>query len=578
MKFSVLALDYDGTIAIDGKLDEDVRSAIAEVRSGGIVTILVTGRMLGDLRRVMGDFGLFDAVVGENGAVLAYPTGGKSATLGSPPPSTFLQELKHLGLNFSFGESVVEADAELACEILKVIRRLEVPLVMLFNRGRLMILPQAISKATGLRTVLTQLRRSAHNAIAIGDAENDHQLLEACEVAMAVGWGSQSLKSAADGVIEGESPKAVADYIRNAAKQGKLPPNIKRHQILVGSNSNASPVELAVTGRKILIAGDPQTGKSWVAGMLCEQLIQRRYSVCVIDPEGDYGTMEALPGVILLGGNDPPPRVRELSRALRNPEVSIVVGLSKMRPRDKREYVSSLLLMLAALRREVGIPHHIVIDEAHYFLGGADVAHLLDFELSSYTLITYRATGVHPHLLASLDATIVTRLTDAEEVRALQTVYGSEESESEWDALLGNLALEEAVLLRKSEASGSKLLRFYPASRLTTHVRHLNKYLDLPLPEAESFVFTSGGIPTGNRASTIKEFTAILATTPAGLINEHLQRGDFSRWIEDVFRDNVLASGIREIEASYRLGQLPDINDALIQIVQERYQEPSERK
>jgi hydroxymethylpyrimidine pyrophosphatase-like HAD family hydrolase len=50
MKFGVLALDYDGTIAIDGALDPDVRAAIAEVRSAGVVVVLVTGRILDDLR------------------------------------------------------------------------------------------------------------------------------------------------------------------------------------------------------------------------------------------------------------------------------------------------------------------------------------------------------------------------------------------------------------------------------------------------------------------------------------------------------------------------------------------------
>lgn len=33
MKFSMLALDYDGMIARDGRLDEEVTSAIAEVRA-----------------------------------------------------------------------------------------------------------------------------------------------------------------------------------------------------------------------------------------------------------------------------------------------------------------------------------------------------------------------------------------------------------------------------------------------------------------------------------------------------------------------------------------------------------------
>ena len=46
MKLSVLALDYDGTIARDDKMDPAVRAAIADARERGITVLLVTGRIL----------------------------------------------------------------------------------------------------------------------------------------------------------------------------------------------------------------------------------------------------------------------------------------------------------------------------------------------------------------------------------------------------------------------------------------------------------------------------------------------------------------------------------------------------
>ena len=55
MKLSVIALDYDGTIARGDVLDPSVRDAIAAARSHGIVVLLVTGRILDELRRVAGD-------------------------------------------------------------------------------------------------------------------------------------------------------------------------------------------------------------------------------------------------------------------------------------------------------------------------------------------------------------------------------------------------------------------------------------------------------------------------------------------------------------------------------------------
>jgi hydroxymethylpyrimidine pyrophosphatase-like HAD family hydrolase len=325
MKFGVLALDYDGTIAKDGVLDPDVRAAIEEVRAHGIISVLVTGRILTELRSLMGDLRLFDCVVAENGAVVAFPNAGRSTAHGHSPAPAFLEELTRRGIKFARGECVVEADAELACQILSVIREMELPLVVLFNRGRMMVLPQAISKATGLRHALRTLRLSEHNAIAVGDAENDHQLLEACEIGLAVGWGSEALKATADGVLEGQGPRAVADYIREVAKGPRLSPRqAGRRRLLLGTAESGQPMSLAVRGRNVLVAGDSKTGKSWVAGLLCEQLILQHYCVCVIDAEGDYQTLEALPGVIVLGGDDPPPRVRDITRALRYPDVSVV--------------------------------------------------------------------------------------------------------------------------------------------------------------------------------------------------------------------------------------------------------------
>jgi hydroxymethylpyrimidine pyrophosphatase-like HAD family hydrolase len=72
------------------------------------------------------------------------------------------------------GDCLVEAGAEHAHGVLDAIRSRELPLAILFNRGRLMVLSEAVSKATGLRQVLTILRLSLRSTIGSGDAENDH--------------------------------------------------------------------------------------------------------------------------------------------------------------------------------------------------------------------------------------------------------------------------------------------------------------------------------------------------------------------------------------------------------------------
>jgi hydroxymethylpyrimidine pyrophosphatase-like HAD family hydrolase len=272
MKFSALAFDYDGTIAVDGVFDLAVRDAIGEARRHGIVVILVTGRRLPDLHSVAGDLTCFDVIVAENGAVLEFPASGRHVVIGHVPSPAFLRELQRRGVPFAAGESVVEADGQWAGPILEVIRSLEQPLILAFNRGRLMVLPQAVAKSTGLRQALLALRTSIHNTIGIGDAENDHDLLDACEVGVAVGWGSGALRAVADEVIPGTGPSAVADFIRRVSKQPRLSAGqMGRRRLILGHQHNGDEVSLAVRGRTILIAGEPGTGKSWLAGLLCEQ-------------------------------------------------------------------------------------------------------------------------------------------------------------------------------------------------------------------------------------------------------------------------------------------------------------------
>jgi len=572
MRFNVLALDYDGTIARDGVLDAEVRSAIAEVRARGIAVVIVTGRTMADLRTVAGELGFVDALVAENGAVLEFPN-GISRLLGQPVSHAFLDELRRRGIQFGTGQCVVEMDATAGPEALSIIRDLELPLVLLFNRGRLMILSQAISKGTGIREALTMLRLSPHNAIAIGDAENDHDLLNECEYGVAVAWGSKALQETADDVLPGDGPRAVAGFIRKAAREMRLPPErADRSRLVLGTTEDGYPLTLAIRGRNILIAGDPRSGKSWVAGLICEQLILQGYSLCVIDAEGDYRTLESLPGVVVFGGENPPPELPDLSRVLRHPNMSAVIDLSHVPYREKVDYLNALLPMLASHRRGTGLPHRIVVDEAHYFLHEPNVRDLVDFDLAAYTFVTYRLSDIHSDLRKAIDAIIVKRTTDPREIRTLLSMAGNLNDETEWKAIFEGLTVDEAVLLPGIQETGGKLRRFHLAARTTSHVRHKEKYVDLQLIEEQAFVFMDNGKRVGTPARTLQEFVLSLRTLPLSVLEGHAQRGDFSQWIGGVFHDHPLASDVRKIEQRYRLGHTRDLYNALAESIQERYE------
>ena len=572
MKFCVLVLDYDGTIAIDGVLEPEVRAAIQEARAAGVVVVLATGRILDELRRVVGDLRFVDAIVAENGAVLAYPSTGHSMRLGAAPPAAFVERLRQRGVDVTVGACVVAAEASQAHTVLTLVREMELPLVLVFNRSRLMVLPEAISKATGLREALDGLRLSAHNAIAMGDAENDHGTLEMCEIGVAVGWGSEALMARADEVLHGDGPRAVATYIRHAAASPALSPQrIGRRHLLLGHDISGRSVELAVRGGNVLVAGDVRSGKSWAAGLICEQLIFQGYCICVVDPEGDYTGLEALPGVVVLGGDECAPAVRDVVRALRHPDRSVVIDLSRLGHAEKLEYMHSLLPTLARVRRRSGFPHRIVVDEAHYFLSGPEVGDLIDLELGGYTLITYQASGLHATVQAAIETTIVTLATDAYEVEALARICGHGEQHDVWLTELEQLELSEAAVLPGCDDAAGRMRRFHLVPRLSSHVRHREKYMDVPVPPRRAFVFTRNGKSTSKGASTLLELIAVLSSTPVRDLDGHLRRGDLSRWIGDVFGDRCLAAAVANLEEQYRVGWAVDVNDRLIQAIQDRY-------
>lgn len=569
MRLRTVALDYDGTIARDGRVDPDVLAAIGELRAKGVVVVLVTGRILNDLRCHLGSLRPFDAVVAEEGAVLAFPPSGSSRLLASAPSATLLDALRAAGVDAIAGQCLIECDASHAQTVLARIQAFELPLVIHFNRGRMMVLPQAISKATGLMEALRTLRLSAHNALAVGDGENDHELLRACEVGVAVEWGSAALRREADEVLVGPGPEAVAPYVRARGAEEQLPVVGRRHRLLCGRRRDGDELYLPVHGGNVLITGDPVSGKSWLAGLLAEQMVLQGYSLCVVDPEGDYGELTVLPGVRRLGREDPLPGARDLERLFAYPDASAVVDLSRRPNAEKPSYVRWLVAQLADLRRRTGLPHGVLVDEAHYFLHEPDRAAALDLASGGHVLVSYQASRLDPGLVGECPHVFVTRATDAREARLLHELRGAGQDETAWARELASPEIEEAVLL--PDAPGGALVRFRLSPRITHHVRHEHKYLDTPLADALAFRFRGRTRLAGRRVHTLREFLDVLDCARVEDIDGHLQSGDFSRWVRDVFRDPALADRLAELEELHRVGRLPDVNGALIHAIEERY-------
>ncbi len=99
MRFTTLAVDYDGTIAWDGRVDGQTISALQRLRESGRQLILVTGRQLPHVIDLFPQFHLFERIVAENGAVLYAPGSGIEQLLADPPPDQLVETLRYRGVH-----------------------------------------------------------------------------------------------------------------------------------------------------------------------------------------------------------------------------------------------------------------------------------------------------------------------------------------------------------------------------------------------------------------------------------------------------------------------------------------------
>jgi hypothetical protein len=83
------------------------------------------------------------------------------------------------------------------------------------------------------------------------------------------------------------------------------------------------------------------------------------------------------------------------------------------------------------------------------------------------------------------------------------------------------------------------------------------------------FVFTEDGKPVGTPARTPREFVTSLLNSAPSVVEGHIHRGDFSRWIAAVFHDQSLVSEIQELEQRYRHGRSQNFCDSLARLIAE---------
>lgn len=546
--FRAIAIDFDGTLTVDGPPAERVLAAIDRARAAELKTILVTGRILSELRAVfpMAEK-YFDVIVVENGAALSHE--GVLHTLSAPVESELDSALAGRGVPYRRGQVLLATLAGFEDQIQQEIHRLGLECRLVYNRGELMILPPGVSKGSGLTKALEKIGISCHNTIAIGDAENDHSLLNDSEFGVAVANAVEGLKRHADLVLDEANGDGVAALLDRLARGDDVSLRAARRRLQIGNFADGSPVEIFASRANLLITGRSKSGKSFVAGMIAERLMELGYSVCLIDPEGDYASLGSLPGVECLGRADMAPDIEEVRRFLLNRFGSVIVDLSLVEVARQAECAQQLLRALSADRESTGLPHWIIIDEAHHALGlPGELAKILNEGQKGYCLVTYQPQVLARHLCTTMDHLLVLpggrRLNGPDPISEVEKITGLSLSPR-----LDGVKTGHALLVDMGDARQARLIELAP--RRTAHVRHWHKYVEGKLPSRMRFGFTGRDGRGACTAANIREFCEIVGNSAPDTVAFHGERLDFSRWIREAVQEDALATEVRSIERRF---------------------------
>lgn len=545
MYYQALAIDYDGTLATDGQVDEPTLAALRILRASGRRLILLSGREHAGLRRVFPHLHMFDRVVSENGAVLVRPGEGDVVLLAEAPPQKLTEALRQRGVSpLSWGEVIVSSWEPNEKTVLDTIRELGLEHQVIFNKGAVMVLPPGVNKATGLQSALKDLKLSPHNIVGIGDAENDLAFLQLCGCAVAVANALPSIKEVADVVTRGARGDGVREIIERLNANDLVDVPAPRQRIVLTTDADGHEIRLPTRSFAALVAGTSGSGKSTFVQVVLERLVEHRYQYCVIDPEGDY---EHLPDTFAIGRRDQPPKVSQVLEILNEPEANAAVNLLAIPLPERPGFFAELLSSLLRLRTRVGRPHWVVVDEAHHMLpAAAATVNAPDplQDLSGMIFVTVHPDQLSPMALSAVDLVVALGKWPQQTIETF-----CRQVEQAVPDLRGEpLSPKEALAWMRSAKSGA--IRIATPEPRGERRRHIRKYAEGQLGEDKSFYFRGSDNRLNLRAHNLIMFMQLADGVDDATWLHHLRAGDYSRWLREAIKDRDLAREAAEVEAS----------------------------
>jgi HAD superfamily hydrolase (TIGR01484 family) len=549
MRYLALCTDYDGTLAHHGQLDAPTLTALERLRASGRKLVMVTGRELDDLIRVCPHLDLFDRIVAENGALIYRPQTKEERVLGEAPSDAFVETLRQRGVApLSVGRSIVATWEPHEGTVMQAIRDLGLELQVIFNKGAVMVLPTGVNKATGLQLALEELNVSLHNTVGVGDAENDHAFLSACECSAAVANALPSLKDKADIVLHADHGAGVAELIE-ALLANDLEDRdalLLRHRIRLGVNAQGEAVTLSPYAASTLIVGTSGGGKSTVATGLVERLESQGYSFCIVDPEGDYDNVQ---GAVVLGSPERAPSVDECLQLMAKPQQSAVINLLGLTFNDRPAFFMTLLARLRDLRAKTGRPHWLIVDEAHHVLPAdwQSSEFALPSRLDGTLLLSVMPASIAPAALRCISSLLVVGDKPADMLREFAQAHDLAAP----PVTVDRVPEGQALLWDRRSSALAQFVTLEPSR--TERRRHLRKYAEGALPEDRSFYFRGPQGKLKLRASNLIQFMELADGVDEETWLFHVGRGEISKWLDEGIKDEALATLVRRIEQDDKL-------------------------
>ncbi|UXD22787.1 hypothetical protein IPA_08235 [Ignicoccus pacificus DSM 13166] len=242
-----VAADVDGTLTqgISFLLDVDAIKALRALEKNGIKVILVSGnsrpivlalkRYLGTSAPVVfengcgiGDFKWEELVVDEGLCSLAKEAANVLLRIwsvkGWTPSWQNPWRRCDFALNSPTGETT-EEDTKKAQEILEEFGYLKKGIAVMVSRHAVHVMPSTCGKGAGVERVVQKLGLEMREVAAVGDAENDLDMVVKAGVGVAVGDAQDVLKAKADIVAPEPAGKGFAWFARELLRAKGVEPD-----------------------------------------------------------------------------------------------------------------------------------------------------------------------------------------------------------------------------------------------------------------------------------------------------------------------------------------------------------------